>query len=138
MMSLASLRNVLALSGALLMLVVTPAHAQETIEGDLSRASLDKLIAAGPHALIASVDVKPAKDKGRFIGFFADGGATKLAPRIESNVRVGDIFVAVNGQSVERPDQFMSAWEALGAKDTLTVTVVRQGKRIRYVWKIRG
>ena len=138
MMSLASLRNVLALSGALLMLVVTPAHAQETIEGDLSRASLDKLIAAGPHALIASVDVKPAKDKGRFIGFLLTGARPNSPLASSQTIRVGDIFVAVNGQSVERPDQFMSAWEALGAKDTLTVTVVRQGKRIRYVWKIRG
>ena len=138
MMMSASVFNVLAFSAALFMVVVSPAYAQETVEGDLSRASLDKLIAAGPHALIASVDVKPAKDKGRFIGFLLTGARPNSPLASSETIRVGDIFVAVNGQSVERPDQFMSAWEALGAKDTLTVTVVRQGKRIRYVWKIRG
>ena len=130
--------NRFAFSAVVLMLCIAPASAQETVEGNLSRAALDKLIAAGPHALISSVDVKPAKEKGKFIGFLLTGARPNSPLASSQTVQIGDVLVSVNGQSVERPDQFMAVWEALGSKDALSVTVVRQGKRIRYVWKIRA
>ena len=60
---------------------------------------------------------------GVYVTELTDGGAAALA-----GVKVGDIIIAVNGESVSNYDELNAAKNAFKAGDTITITVVRNGQ----------
>jgi type II secretory pathway component PulC len=104
-----------------------------TSPGTIQRAALDDVLARGLGAFLSKVAVEPDLEAGRFVGFRitelrdeALFGSVDLAP--------GDTVVAVNGQSIERPEQAFEAWSALRVASELTVDVLRAGepRQLRY------
>jgi hypothetical protein len=102
--------------------------------GEIRRDKLMAVLAAGPGRFLQRVKVKKASDaQGRFAGWQivqlfpgeADG-ASVIVP--------GDTLVRVNGQSVERPEQFKSVWDSLALSSELVLTVRRSGQQsdVRY------
>jgi hypothetical protein len=101
--------------------------------GEIPRDKLLTVLGAGPGRFLQRVRVKKASDdQGRFAGwrivelFPGEGGTTAIVP--------GDIVVRVNGQSVERPEQFKTVWDSLALSSELVVTVRRgaQQSDVRY------
>ena len=116
---------------------VTMGQTNETvIETQLQRSDLTALIKQGPQALIASVDVNPHSVKGRFVGYKIVGAKASSLMANSQTVQVGDVILSVNGHSLERPDQFMRAWEGLGKKKQITVAVLRGVQRIVFRWNL--
>lgn len=106
------------------------------LEGELSRAELLRVVAAGPQRFIASLQVAPHLDGRRFVGFRIEGFAPD-SPLVNSRaVQPGDVILAVNRESLERPEQFMKAWERLDEGDALEVELLRAGQRLRYRWTL--
>jgi type II secretory pathway component PulC len=92
--------------------------------GEIPRDKLLAVLGAGPGRFLQRVRVKKASDdQGRFAGwrivelFPGEAGANAIVP--------GDIVVRVNGQSVERPEQFKNVWDSLALSSELVVTVRR-------------
>ena len=75
--------------------------------GVIPRATLERVAQGGLPHLLAQTRIKPARRKGRFIGFklaqIAQGSVAKRA-----GFRVGDVIKRVNGESIGRPDQMLS------------------------------
>lgn len=102
--------------------------------GEIQRDKLMAVLAAGPGRFLQRVRVKKASDaQGRFAGWqivqlFAgeSDGASVIVP--------GDTLVRVNGQSVERPEQFKNVWDSLALSSELVLTVRRSGQQsdVRY------
>lgn len=93
--------------------------------GEIRREKLLTVLNAGPGRFLQRVRVKKADDpQGRFAGW----RIVELFPG-ETDVATvlvpGDIVVRVNGQSVERPEQFKSVWDSLALSSELIVTVRR-------------
>ncbi|MEZ4435286.1 MAG: hypothetical protein R3F65_23005 [bacterium] len=106
------------------------------LEGELSRPELLRVVAAGPQRFIASVQVAPHLDGRRFVGFRIEGFAPD-SPLVNSRaVQPGDVILSVNRESLERPEQFMKAWERLDEGDSLEVELLRAGQRLRYRWTL--
>ena len=102
----------------------------------ISRATLDEALARGPSWLIQQVTVRPVLFDRRFYGFqvvslFPDRPALQDLP-----LKIGDIIQQANGISIERPDQFMKAWESLAGADHLSIRVVRDGRPLMITWMI--
>ncbi|MCA9540944.1 MAG: hypothetical protein KC620_18720, partial [Myxococcales bacterium] len=89
------------------------------VEGALARSEVRSVIERGPQRFIASLRVAAHLEKGRFVGFRIEGFAAD-APMVNSqSVQPGDVILSVNREPLERPEQFMRAWEVVKEADTL-------------------
>ena len=106
------------------------------MEGELFKADVQKVLERGPQRFIASLRVAPHMNGKRFVGFRIDGFAPD-SPLVNSRgVQPGDVILKVNREPVERPDQFMRAWEVVKGADTLEVEMLRAGQRLLYRWTL--
>lgn len=136
---------------------VAAAEGPKVVEGQLTQAEVERVLDLGPQRLIAGVEVAahrarvapdaPAGGKGadvvqgpprraRFVGFRIVS-ISPTGPLAEmQSIQVGDVVITVNGQPVERPDDFMKVWEGVRGRDTLEVRVLRGVEPIIYRWKV--
>jgi hypothetical protein len=112
-----------------------PASLPPSLEaGEIRREALLKVLSAGPGRFLQRVKVaRVLDDKGRFAGW----QIVKLFPGesdVSSPFVPGDTLLRVNGQSVERPEQFKSLWDSLALSSELVLTVRRGGQQsdVRY------
>jgi len=104
----------------------------------IDQEAWDAAYARGPSWLIQQVRVRPVLRNGSFFGFqvlslFPDRPvAAPLA------VKVGDIIRSVNGHGIERPDHFMSLWEANRHAKSLSLQVIRNRRQLEVTWAIGG
>lgn len=105
------------------------------VESELSRAEIQKVFDRGPQRFIAGLQVDPHLVKGKFVGFRI-AGFTADGPLVNSrSVLPGDVVLRVNREPLERPEQFMRAWEVAQKADRLEVLLLRGTERILYRWK---
>ena len=134
------MRDLLAAFGIYaLVALALPASAvsaqQETvIDSTMQRAVFKAIMARGPQQFIAGLKVKPHSVRGRFVGFKLVGHTPESPVARSTNIRVGDVILSVNGHSLERPDQFMRAWETIQTAKSLEIRLLRAADRFRYRW----
>lgn len=104
--------------------------------GTLTREALKAGLALGPQRFIASVHVTPLMKGRRFLGFQLAQIKPGSPLMGSQNIRVGDVIISVNKMPVERPDQFMKAWESLASVKQLDVKLRRAGQTLVYRWQI--
>jgi len=106
------------------------------IEGTMTRAEVAKVIKAGPQRFIASLRVEPHIVEGKFVGYRL-AGVTNDGPLVNSqSVLPGDVIISVNREPLERPAQFMRAWEVAKSAQTIEVLLLRGTQRLLYRWKL--
>ena len=113
-----------------------PAHTKEerTGMGTIPRSELTHVLDDAPGRFLQHVEIVPRFVGGHFHGwkvvsFFPND------PRFATvDLQYGDVVTAVNGQSIEQPDQLMRVWESLRQEKLLTVSVERDGhaRQLRY------
>ena len=103
----------------------------------IERERYDKVLTKGPASFIQQVRVKPYIDRGRFRGFILLNSFPDSAPQEDSELQPGDVIQRINGQSVERPDQFMKVWNSLKGQKALTLRILRNNQPLKLTWKIR-
>lgn len=104
--------------------------------GSIDKATFAATLAQGPQRFIAGLSVKPVMEGRRFRGFQLVGTRPDSPLAGSVNLRAGDVIVSVNGTPVERPDQFMKAWDALGKAAHIDVALRRAGNKMVYRWTI--
>ena len=102
----------------------------------IKRSQVDDALARGPSWFIRQVRVQPVLLGESFYGFQLRAIFPDYPEFTEDAIRTGDIVQRVNGMPIERPDQFMAAWESLARSDHLSVRVVRDGKALLVTWLI--
>ena len=106
--------------------------------GTIRRADLQRVLADSPGRFLATVDTVPELEGRSFRGWrvrgFNAGFPGRGAPGVA--VQPGDVVVRVNAHGLERPEQFIEAWQAAGARPELTVELLRDGKPVRLTWRI--
>jgi type II secretory pathway component PulC len=102
--------------------------------GQISRGALNLVLSAGVGRFLGRLRAEPKLDGGRFVGWrlmsFAEGDATLRAGVLQP----GDTVLRVNGQSIERPEQFKDVWDSMATSSDLVLQVERAGKQseVRY------
>jgi type II secretory pathway component PulC len=106
--------------------------------GVISRAALQAVLASGIGKFLQQVRAEPSVTRGRFIGW----RMVSLFPdRSDVHVQVlrpGDTVVRVNGQSIERPEQFKALWDAMANATELVLDIQREGRSSRLRYTIEG
>jgi len=102
----------------------------------IDRDDWNDAYAQGPSWVMQQIEVRPVVHKERFFGFQilnlfpGRPASTPLA------LKVGDIIRRVNGQSIERPDQYMTLWEANRFATSLTVEILRDRRHLEITWAV--
>jgi type II secretory pathway component PulC len=103
-----------------------PDHGDYTID----RARYETVLKEGLQHVMRWYFVKPSYRGEQFIGYQI---AEILNPDLASGpLRVGDILLAVNGDTVERPEHAMAVWRGLWARKTLDLKILRKGQPMHY------
>ncbi len=96
--------------------------------GAIVRSELDAVLAGGPGRLLGRVATEPYRPSGKFVGFritaFTRGAPQKI------DLRVGDVILAVNERSIERPEHLLEVFERLASADELIFELLRSGQRV--------
>ena len=105
--------------------------------GDIPRVQLLAVLSAGVGRFLQHVRAEAQLDNGRFVGwrlvklFDAD---MESPPAPDAVLRPGDVVQRVNGQSIERPEQFKNVWDSLATASELVLHIDRGGSQsdLRY------
>ena len=109
----------------------------KTVTLSMSRATFDEVIELGPQRFIATLRLDPHMEKGRFLGWRIIGFAATSRLANSQNIFAGDTIISVNDEPLERPEQFMRAWEVVRNAAEVKVTLIRKNVKWIYRWKIR-
>jgi hypothetical protein len=98
--------------------------------GDIPRTTLAAVLDAGIGRFLQQVQTEPHLEQGRFVGWRL---LTPIPPE-GGALRPGDTVVRVNGQSIERPEQFKNVWDSMATSSELVLDVLRGEHRgqVRY------
>jgi hypothetical protein len=102
----------------------------------IRRPALEAFIKQGPRHVLQLVQVQPAFSGQRFVGYEVMQVSPDAAAWLKERLRVGDVVVSVNQQSVARPEDYMSIWGELHAQRALTISILRGGEALELVWPI--
>ena len=92
--------------------------------GTVTRAELDRVLAAGQGKFLSTVEVK-----ARVVDEAFGGWEVVRSPYADVDLKPGDVILAVNGRALEHPLDFNLLWEDLRKADAITVEVDRGGER---------
>lgn len=112
-----------------------PAVGPPTIE----RRDLERVLDAGPGALLQHVPLLPVMSEGerrRFVGYRIGAVFDNSPTVLRYGVRPGDLLHSVNGQTIATPDQMMRVFAGLRTATEVQVSVVREGQRLDLRWPV--
>jgi type II secretory pathway component PulC len=104
--------------------------------GSIPRGALKAELGKGIGRFFQQVRPEPVISRGRVVGWRV---ATLFANRTDvkvSGVQIGDIVLRVNGESVERPEDFKAVWDSLGDAKQLVIDIERGGETTRVHYTI--
>lgn len=101
----------------------------------IPRASLNTFLKNGPRHPLKLIQVQPAFQGGRFVGYKVRGFSDQAAG-FGSVLRKGDVITRVNNRSLARPEDYMAAWESLKNCVEVRVQLVRDGKKMDLSWSV--
>jgi type II secretory pathway component PulC len=108
--------------------------ATELNGGVIPRAALKAELDRGIGRFLQQVRAEPVISRGRFLGWrlmtlFPSRGDVRVQA-----IKPGDVVRRVNGQSVERPEDFKALWDSLATAPHLTLEIERDGESstVRY------
>lgn len=104
---------------------------------EISRAKLDKVLAAGPGRLLQQVPLEPAFAAGRkFVGFRMRS-LWQNEPRVlRFGVQPGDVLLSLNGVRIVTPGDLALAFDKLKTAQKLVVQVFRGDQVLTFDWPI--
>jgi type II secretory pathway component PulC len=102
--------------------------------GEIPRSALVAVLSSGVGRFLQKVKAEPHLEGGRFVGW-------RLVSVFDGSERVrvlkaGDTVLSVNGQGIERPEQFKDVWDKVAARDELVLLVQREGRRSELHYRI--
>ncbi len=110
-----------------------------TVQGsDIPRPQLLGVLSAGVGRFLQHVRAEATLDHGRFVGWrlvkLFDADLQSAPP--DAVLRPGDVVTRVNGQSIERPEQFKNVWDSLATASELVLNIERDGAKSELRYRI--
>lgn len=81
--------------------------------GTIERTKLLAVLDGGPGTFLRQMEVTPRMEGERFVGWQLVQLLDKTGPLYDVDVEPGDVLLAINGQSISRPDQLQTIWDSL-------------------------
>jgi|LNFM01.2.fsa_nt_gb type II secretory pathway component PulC len=104
----------------------TAAQTARATPTQLTRALIEETVREGLGAFLSRVEVTPVVNGRRFVGFRLESAEDLASWRAAgADLRVGDVVQQINGQTIERPEQALWAFEQLRIARGIEVVGVR-------------
>jgi S1-C subfamily serine protease len=101
---------------------VAPKATVDGYLGVVERAGLVEIVEQGLGRVLARLKLAPVMEGKRFRGF----RVTQLDPQWAAcGIQEGDVLLRLNGQSIERPEQAMTAFESLRVASEIALELQR-------------
>ena len=97
----------------------------DTDPGVVTESQLDELQNHGPSVVMQHIETEPIHDDDEFVGFEVVGATDTARAHMEPKLEIGDIITHVNLVRLERPDDYMEAWQTLDGADEIRFDVIR-------------
>ncbi len=104
--------------------------------GTISRAKLLAVLDRGPPTFLAQIDVTPKKEGARFIGWQLVQIVDHAGSLHDVDVVPGDILLAVNGQTIARPENLQTVWDSLRTANAITAQLWRGNAKFELAFTI--
>lgn len=109
--------------------------ASATTEG-IPRAALQAFTRQGPRRPLELLQVQPAFQGSRFIGYRVMALNDEGARHFGAALRPGDVVLSVNKRAIASPEEYMAAWNSLKDCDELSVKLIRGEETVELSWPV--
>lgn len=114
----------------------SPAVEPSAEPGVVTETELQRLQQFGPSVVMQHVETAPAHEDDEFVGFEIVGVSETARGYIESKLQPGDVVTHVNLVRLERPDDYMEAWDTLEDAEQIRFDVVRDGEDAEVILEV--
>lgn len=105
-------------------------------KGTIERTKLVAVLKNGPGAFLSQVEVAPQLEGKRFVGWQLVRLLDRNSPLADVDVAPGDVLVAVNGNSLSKPEQLQTLWDSLHKANSLNAVLHRGGTQVQLAFAI--
>jgi hypothetical protein len=104
--------------------------------GTIARDQLIAVLNAGPGTFLRQLEVAPRLSGDRFVGWQLVQLIDRNGPLNTIDLLSGDVLLAVNGNSLSRPEQLQAMWDSLRTANEVTAHLWRGDKKFDLRFKI--
>lgn len=104
--------------------------------GTIERAKLIAVLKKGPGAFLSQFEVAPQLEGKRFVGWQLVRLLDRNGPLADVDVAPGDVLVAINGNTVSRPEQLQTLWDSLRVANSLDAVLRRGNAKVQLAFAI--
>lgn len=104
----------------------------------ITDAQREQLLELGPGYVFQTVQLEPKRTDGDFVGYEIVGATPKAKEAMTPQIEVGDVVTHVNDIRIERPRDYMKAWNKFGEADRVHIDLLRDGSETKATWVIRS
>lgn len=115
---------------------VEPAQAADGAVS-LSRGMVGEFMKHGPAFALTQVVVEPVHGESGFVGFKVVSASREAQEFLRPHVKTGDVITHLNGVRVERPDDYLRAWNALKDTSVIRIDFVRDNESSVATWAVQ-
>jgi type II secretory pathway component PulC len=106
--------------------------------GVITEAQRKRLLDKGPPYIFQVVQLEPAKKDGEFRGYEIVGAKPEAREAMSPQLEVGDVITSINGIAIERPKDYMKAWEKFAEGEDVHIDLLRDGDEREADWVVRA
>lgn len=100
----------------------------EVQAGSIERSALRAELSRGIGRFLQNVKTEAVLSHGHFVGWRLLALFPKRPDVRVQGLKQGDVLLRVNGQSIERPEDFKSVWDSLETAKDLVLEIERDGQ----------
>jgi type II secretory pathway component PulC len=104
--------------------------------GSIARTALRAELVRGIGRFLQNVKTEAVLSHGHFVGWRLLALFPKRPDVHVLGIKTGDVLTRVNGQSVERPEDFKAVWDALETAKELALEIERDGQPSTFHYSI--
>ena len=94
----------------------------------IPRAALQAELANGIGRFLQQVRVQAVVSRGRFVGWRLLTLFPARSDIAAGVLKPGDLVMRINGESIERPEDFKAVWDSLATASELVIEIERDGE----------
>ena len=103
---------------------------------NVARSDVSKFMDHGPAFLLTQIEVKPVHGKEGFEGYRLVSTRGGVRSFMEPQIQLGDVVTHVNGIRLERPDDYLQAWNSLAKTEWIRVDFKRDAEKKHALWAV--
>ena len=100
---------------------------EKLVKVSLRRSYVNKIL-ENPSMLLTQINISPYTKDGGIVGYRVNWIA-RNSLFSKMGLKVGDVIVRVNGESVSNLDKLMAMYQSIDKMSTVTVDIIRRGER---------